>query len=68
MMGQQTHLKLVVHRAAQVAWKRYKLAQLQAATKKMIMHAFKEYHFLELQDDNGDVIGYPTTESFDHLC
>ncbi|MGK3737586.1 MAG: hypothetical protein ACI90V_004431, partial [Bacillariaceae sp.] len=48
-----THLKLEVHRAAQLAWKRYKVAR--AATKKMIMHAFKEYHFLELQDDNGDV-------------
>jgi hypothetical protein len=47
-----THLKLEVHRAAQLAWKRYKLAQ--AATKKMIFHAFKEYHFLELQDENGD--------------
>ena len=32
-------LKLEVHRAVQLAWKRYKVAQ--AATKKMIMHAFK---------------------------
>ena len=23
----------------------------------MIMHAFKDYHFLELQDDNGDIVG-----------
>jgi hypothetical protein len=60
-----THLKLEVHRAAQLAWKRYKVAQ--AATKKMIMHAFKEYHFLELQDDNGDVVGYTAIELFDHL-
>ena len=44
-----THLKLEVHRAAQHTWNRYKLAQ--AATKKMTMHAFKEYHFLELQNN-----------------
>ena len=60
-----THLKLEVHRAAQLAWKRYKLAQ--AASKKMIMHAFKDYHFLELQDDNGDIVGYTSIELFDHL-
>ena len=42
-----THNALEIHRGAQLAWKRYKLAQ--AATKKMIMHAFKDYHFhLEL--------------------
>ena len=44
-----THLKLEVHMAAQLAWNRCKLAQ--SATKKMGMHLFKEYHFLELQDD-----------------
>jgi hypothetical protein len=60
-----THLKLEVHKAEQLAWRRYKLAQ--AATKKMIMHAFKEYHFLELQDDNGDIVGYTAIELFDHL-
>ncbi|OEU14437.1 hypothetical protein FRACYDRAFT_240979 [Fragilariopsis cylindrus CCMP1102] len=48
-----------------MAWRRYKLAQ--AATKKMIMHAFKDYHFLELQDDNGDIVGYTAIELFDHL-
>ena len=60
-----THLLLESHKASQLAWKRYKLAQ--AATKKMIMHAFKDYHFLELQDDNGDVVGYTAIELFDHL-
>ena len=33
----------------------------------MIMHAFKDYHFLELQDDNGDIMGYTASELFDHL-
>jgi len=60
-----THLLLESHKAQQLAWKRYKLAQ--AATKKMIFHAFKDYHFLELQDDNGDIIGYTAIELFDHL-
>jgi hypothetical protein len=60
-----THLLLEIHRKEQLAWKRYKLAQ--AATKKMIFHAFKDYHFLELQDDNGDIIGYTAMELFDHL-
>jgi hypothetical protein len=45
--------------------KKYKLPQ--AATKKMIMHAFKDYHFLELQDENGDIVGYTAIELFDHL-
>ena len=49
----------------QLAWKRYKLAQ--AATKKMFMHAlFKKDRFLELQDDNGDIVGYTTIELFGH--
>jgi hypothetical protein len=48
-----------------LAWKRYKLAQ--TATKKMAKHAFKEYHFLELQDDNGDIVGYTVIELSDHL-
>ena len=43
-----TYLKLEVHMAAQLARNRCKLAQ--SATKKMGMHLFKEYHFLELQD------------------
>jgi predicted component of type VI protein secretion system len=60
-----THLLLESHKAVQLAWKRYKLAQ--AATKKMIMHAFKDYHFLELQDENGDIVGYTAIELFDHL-
>jgi hypothetical protein len=60
-----THQLLEIHKAQQLAWKRYKLAQ--AATKKMIMHAFKDYHFLELQDDNGDIVGYTAIELFDHL-
>ena len=59
-----THNALEIHRGAQLAWKRYKLAQ--AATKKMIMHAFKDYHFLELQDDNGDIVGYIAIE-LEHL-
>jgi hypothetical protein len=33
----------------------------------MIMHAFKDYHFLELQDENGDIVGYTVIELFDHL-
>ena len=33
----------------------------------MIMHAFRDYHFLELQDDNGDIVGYTALELFDHL-
>ena len=33
----------------------------------MIMHAFKDYHFLELQDDNGDIVGYTAIKIFDHL-
>ncbi|OEU17503.1 hypothetical protein FRACYDRAFT_237920 [Fragilariopsis cylindrus CCMP1102] len=44
-----THNAHEIHKTKLLAWKRYKLAQ--AATKKMIMHAFKDYHFLELQDD-----------------
>jgi hypothetical protein len=31
------------------------------------MHAFKEHNFLELQDDNGDVIGYMAIKLFEHL-
>jgi hypothetical protein len=60
-----THNALEVHRTAILAYKRYKEAQ--AAAKKMIMHAFKEHHFLELQDDNGDVVGYTARELFAHL-
>jgi hypothetical protein len=60
-----THLKLEVHKAEQLAWKQYKLAQ--AATTKMVMYAFKEYHFFELQDNNGDIIGHTAIELFDHL-
>jgi hypothetical protein len=60
-----THNALEVHRTAILAYKRYKEAQ--AAAKKMIMHAFKEHHFLELQDENGDVIGYTALELFAHL-
>ena len=60
-----THLRLEVYKAATLAWNRYKTAQ--TATKKMIMHAFQEHHFLELQDDNGDVVGYTAIELFDHL-
>ena len=33
----------------------------------MIMHAFKDYHFLELQDDNEHIVGYTAIESFNHL-
>jgi hypothetical protein len=33
----------------------------------MIFHAFEDYHFLELQDDNGDIIGYTAIKLFDHL-
>ena len=33
----------------------------------MIMYAFKDYHFLELQDDNSDIVGYTALELFDHL-
>ena len=33
----------------------------------MIMHAFKDYHFLELQDGNGDIVGYTAIKIFDHL-
>ena len=32
----------------------------------MNMHAFKDYHFLELQDDNGDIVGYTAIKLF-HL-
>jgi hypothetical protein len=63
--GGNTHQLLEIHKTKQLAWKRYKLAQ--AATKKMIMHAFKDYHFLELQDENGDIVGYTAMELFDHL-
>jgi hypothetical protein len=63
--GGTTHNALEVHRTAVLAFKRYKEAQ--AAAKKMIMHAFKEHHFLELQDENGDVIGYTALELFAHL-
>ena len=35
--------------------------------QKMIMHAFKDYHFLELQDDNGDIVGYIAIKIFDYL-
>ena len=30
----------------------------------MIIHAFKDYHFLELQDDNVDIVGYIAIELF----
>ena len=60
-----THNAHEIHKAKLLAWKRYKLAQ--AATQKMIMHAFKDYHFLELQDENGDVVGYTAMELFQHL-
>ncbi|OEU18651.1 hypothetical protein FRACYDRAFT_236930 [Fragilariopsis cylindrus CCMP1102] len=60
-----THNAHEIHKAKLLAWKRYKLAQ--AATLKMIMHAFKDYHFLELQDNNGDVVGYTAIELFQHL-
>jgi hypothetical protein len=51
--GGTTHNALEVHKAAALAWKRYKEAQ--SATKTMIMYAFKPHHFLELEDDNGDI-------------
>jgi hypothetical protein len=60
-----THNAHETHKTKLLAWKRYKLAQ--AATKKMIMHAFKDYHFLELHDSNGDVVGYTAIELFQHL-
>jgi hypothetical protein len=63
--GGTTHQLLEAHKAKQLAWKRYKLAQ--AATKKMIMYTFKDYHFLELQDENGVIVGYSALELFDHL-
>jgi hypothetical protein len=53
--GGTTHQLLEAHKAKQLAWKRCKLAQ--AATKKMIMHVFKDFNFLELQDENGDIVG-----------
>jgi hypothetical protein len=65
LYGGNTHMLLEIHRTEQLAWKRYKLAQ--AAIKKMIFHAFKDYHFLELQDDNGDIIGYTAIQLFEHL-
>jgi hypothetical protein len=43
--GGHTYQLLEIHKASQLAWRRYKL--VQAATKKMIMHAFKDYHFME---------------------
>jgi hypothetical protein len=46
------------------------MEEIQASTssnKKMIMHAFKDYHFLELQDENGDIVGYTADKLFDHL-
>jgi hypothetical protein len=60
-----THLALEVHKTKIRAHEKYKEAE--AAAKKMLMHAFKEHHFLELQDDNGDVIGYTARELFEHL-
>jgi hypothetical protein len=63
--GGNTHQLLKIHKAKKLAWERYKLAQ--AATQKMIMHAFKDYHFLELQDENGDIVGCTAIELFDHL-
>ena len=36
---------------------------IKAATKKMIMHAFKDYHFLELQDDNVSLKPSMTTKA-----
>ena len=60
-----THNAHEIHKTKLLAWKRYKEAQ--AATQKMIMHAFKDYHFLELQDGNGDIVGYTAIELFDHL-
>ena len=66
--GGITHNTLEIHRTKQLAWKQYTLAS--AATKKMIMlimHSFKDYHFSEFQDDNGDIVGYTAIELFDHL-
>jgi hypothetical protein len=63
--GGTTHNTPEVHRTALLAYKRYKEAQ--AAAKKMLMHAFREHHFLELQDDNGDVVGYTAIKLFEHL-
>ena len=63
--GGTSHNALEVHKALALAWKRYKEAQ--SATKSMIMYAFKPHHFLELEDDNGDVIGFTAIELFDHL-
>ena len=60
-----TQLLLEIHKTSQVAWRRYKLAQ--AATKEMIMHTFKDYHFSELQDDNEDVARYTAFDLFYHL-
>jgi phosphoglycerate-specific signal transduction histidine kinase len=31
------------------------------------MYAFKDYPFLELQDENGDIVKYTAIELFDHL-
>jgi hypothetical protein len=28
----------------------------------MIMYAFKPHHFLQLEDDNGDIIGFTAIE------
>ena len=33
----------------------------------LIMHSFKDYHFSEFQDDNGDIVGYTVIELFNHL-
>ena len=63
--GGATHNAHEIHKTKLLAWKRYKEAQ--AATTKMIMYAFKEYHFLELQDGNGDIVGYTAIELFQHL-
>ena len=63
--GGTSHNALEVHKAVVLAWKRYKEAQ--SATKTMIMYAFKPHHFLELEDDNGDIIGFTAIELFDHL-
>ena len=62
---EHTHITGNPQDIPQLAWKRYK--QAQAATKKIIMHAFNDYHFLELQDDNGDIVRYTTIELFGHL-
>jgi hypothetical protein len=50
--NETTYLKLEVHKAVQLVWKQFKLAQ--AVTNKMMIHAFKEYHFHELQEDEDD--------------